>query len=152
MRVISLDDKTYKQAEDLLFELGLDSREEIQHHLDEKEKYFIAIKNDEVIGVIGWYQDNVNYAKDAMGDDFPGEDAYWIGFFGVKREFQNQGVGENLINELEKILRSKDVSELWVSSVPEAVGYYKKNDFVIQIEGEISGNPKVFLKKKLIKL
>lgn len=149
MKIVQLSTDTYKQSGDLLFSLGLDSREEIDHHLDEMSQYYVALEGDKVVGVVGWYQDNVNYAKAAMKDSFPGEDAYWVGFFGVDIHFQNIGVGTELLNYLENILLGMKVSELWVSSVPDATGYYQKNGFSIITRGVINDSEKVFLKKDL---
>jgi len=49
--------------------------------LEHIDAHYIALDNKKIIGVIGWYQDNVDYATRAMGDKFPGENAYWVGFF-----------------------------------------------------------------------
>lgn len=149
MKIVPLTSATYKQGGDLLFSLGLDSREEIDHHLDEMTQYFVALEGDKVVGVVGWYQDNVNYAKDAMKEFFPGEDAYWVGFFGVDVSFQNTGVGTDLLKYLESVLLGMNVSELWVSSVTDASDYYQKKGFRTITTGLINNNEKVFLKKEL---
>jgi GNAT superfamily N-acetyltransferase len=138
-----------EEAVDLIFKLGLDTREEIEHHLKHTEAHFVAMKENKIVGVIGWYQDNVNYANEAMGNLFPGEDAYWVGFFGVKKEYQNKGVGTSLMKHLESVVREKGETELWVSSVPETKSFYEKLGFVLIKQGEISGNRKYFLKKSL---
>ncbi len=151
MKIVQLSTETYKQSGDLLFSLGLDSREEIDHHLDEMSQYYVALEGDKVVGVVGWYQDNMNYAKDAMKELFPGEEAYWIGFFGVDVDFQNIGVGTELLNYLDKVLLGMKVSELWVSSVPDATGYYLKNGFRNVTTGVIHDSVKVFLKKDLLR-
>lgn len=149
MEIVSLTRNTFRQSSELLFSLGLDSREEIDHHLEQMSQYFVALEGEEVIGVIGWYQDNVNYAKEAMGKLFPGESAYWVGFFGVASAYQNKGVGKLLIQHLENILLGMNVNVLWVSSVENAVAYYQKRGFQIISSDEILGNRKIFLKRDL---
>ena len=54
------------------------------------DAHCVAVSNNIVIGVIGWYQDNVHYADKAMGDKFPDEEAYWVGFFAVGKEHQGK--------------------------------------------------------------
>ncbi len=149
MKIFPLSYKTFQQSSDLLFSLGLDTREEIEHHLSDMSQYYVATEREEVVGIIGWYQDNVNYAKEAMGELFPGERAYWVGFFGVASAHQNKGIGKLLIQHLEDILLRMNANELWVSSVPDAAAYYQGRGFYIISSGEIHGNRKIFLKKDL---
>lgn len=67
-----LDEGRLNEAIDLVFKTGLDTREEVEHHLRDLGAYYIALdQSDKIIGVIGWYQDNVNYANEAMGKNFP---------------------------------------------------------------------------------
>ncbi len=148
LQIRSLSKETYSAASDLLLELGLDTREEINHHLDELKKYYVALVGGVVIGVIGWYQDNVNYAKPAMGDKFPGEEAYWVGFFGVDDKYQGQGIGSKLINFLQQELKAMGAVELWVSSVQESTTYYEAKGFERFMSGSISGRPRDFLVKR----
>ncbi len=148
LQIRPLSKETYQSASDLLFELGLDAREEINHHLDEMQKYYVALEGEAVIGVIGWYQDNVNYAKPAMGDKFPGEEAYWVGFFGVDSKYQGQGIGSKLINFLQRELKAMDAVELWVSSVKESTTYYEAKGFERFVSGSINDRPRDFLVKR----
>ena len=138
-----------REAVNLVDRAGLDTREEIEHHLKHVEAHYVALDGDKVMGVIGWYQDNVNYAVEAMGDKFPGEEAYWVGFFVVDKEYRRRGIGYALLRKLEKVVRRKKVGELWVSSVPETKDYYIRQGFRIIMSGEINGNRKFFGVKKL---
>lgn len=141
----------FGEAVDLVLRADLDTREEIEHHLEDVEAHFVAMDQNKIVGVIGWYQDNVNYAKTAMGDKFPGEDAYWVGFFAVEKEYQGHGVGKLLVQKLESVVRAKGQTKLWVSSVPESKTYYEQHGFSQVMQGEISGNQKYFMKKELVK-
>jgi GNAT superfamily N-acetyltransferase len=147
MEIKKLTKDKFTEAVDLIFNLGLDTREEIEHHLEDLDTNLVALEGDEVIGVIGWYQDNVNYANEAMGRFFPGEEVYWVGFFGVKQGYQKQGTGTALLKALEQEVQKLGENELWVSSVPEAKSYYEKMGFQLVTEGTISGSKHYFLKK-----
>lgn len=144
-----LTKKLFKEAVDLVLKAGLDTREEIEHHLQHINAHYVAIDNGGVIGVIGWYQDNVNYANKAMGDKFPGEDVFWVGFFAVDEKYQGQGIGYALLKELEKVIKEKGVRELWVSSVSETKDYYLRQGFKVFMQGQIGGDPKFFCVKKI---
>jgi predicted N-acetyltransferase YhbS len=148
-KIISLTKEKFQEAVDLVVAADLDTREEIEHHLEDINAHFVALNaNDKIIGVIGWYQDTVNYANEAMGDAFPGEDAYWVGFFAVDIEQRGEGIGFALINKLQETLNSKGVSELWVSSVPESADYYARQGFEKITEGKISDSLKIFMVKR----
>lgn len=84
-----------------------------------------------------------------MGDKFPGDDAYWIGFFAVDKQYQGKGIGASLLQKLEDSVKEKGVNELYVSSVPETRSYYEQHGFQIVMDGEISGNKKFFMVKHL---
>ena len=148
LRDMTKDD--FKESVQLLVDLELDTREEIEHHLEEHEKHTVATSDGKIIGVVGWYQDNMNYASQAMGNQFPGENVYWVGFFGVEKSWQGKGVGSALIQELETTVKNLNTNQLWVVSVPESVGYYESKGFKQKMTGEISGNPKTFLFKELV--
>jgi predicted N-acetyltransferase YhbS len=133
----------------MLLVLELDSKEEIEHHLIDMDAHLVCLNKGKVVGVIGWYKDTVNYARSAMGDYFPGEDAFWVGFFGVKKGFQGQGIGSTLIRTMEDQILKKGASEWWVSSVPEAKDFYQRKGFSTVCTGKINGNIKNFMKKEL---
>ncbi len=139
-----------KDAIEVVVRANLDTREEIEHHLSHIESQYVAIDNDKVIGVIGWYQDNANYASEAMGTLFPGQNAYWVSFFAVDSEYQGRGIGSLLLQKLEDMIKAKGEKELWVSSVPETKSYYKIHGYNEVKEGEISGNHKFFMVKELV--
>jgi GNAT superfamily N-acetyltransferase len=144
-----LTKELFNEAVEVVLKAGLDTKEEIEHHLQNIDAHYVALDKGKVIGVIGWYQDNVHYATEAMGDKFPGEDAFWVGFFAVDEKYRGQGIGYAMLKELEKVIKEKGMGELWVSSVPETKDYYQKQGFEIFMQGKISGNPKFFYVKKL---
>ena len=82
--IIPLTQKRIHEAINVVLKAKLDTREEIEHHLQHIDAHYIAIHSNKIAGVIDWYQDNVNYATEAMDDKFPGPDAYWVGFFAVE--------------------------------------------------------------------
>jgi GNAT superfamily N-acetyltransferase len=145
----TLIENYYQEAVNLLLLLDLDTKEEIEHHLNDMNAHIICLNGDELIGIIGWYKDNVNYANEAMGDLFPGEDAFWVGFFGIKEEYQKQGIGTELMRRMEDSITNKGAREWWVSSVPESREFYEKQGFKTVCTGEINGNRKFFMKKEL---
>ena len=149
IQIQQLTKNRLNEAIDLVFNARLDSREEILHHLEHLDAHYVALENNKIIGVVGWYQDNVKYATEAMGGKFPGEDAYWVGFFAVDKNHRGKGIGYSLLQHIQDILKNKGVDKLWVSSVPETRNYYERQGFKLFMEGKISGNPKFFLVKDL---
>lgn len=147
--IIPLTNKKLQEAIDVIFDTGLDTKEEIEHHLKHIDAHYVALDGNTIIGVIGWYQDNVNYATNAMGDKFPGPEAYWVGFFAVKENYRKKGFGYALLQKLESALRNRGINQLWVSSVPETKNYYRRQNFQLVMEGEINGNKKCFMVKNL---
>jgi len=147
--IIPLTKRNYLDAVDLVFKADLDTRSEIEHHLQHLDAHYVAVDRKKIIGVIGWYLDTEQYANAAMGDKFPGEHAYWVGFFAVDPQYRGNKIGESLLRKLESVLIGKNIGELWVSSVPETKSYYEKHGFILVMTGEISGNNKFFLEKKL---
>ena len=147
--IVPLNKKLFDEAVDLVLVTELDSREEIEHHLEHIDAHFVALDREKIVGVIGWYQDNVNYATKTMGDKFPGEDAYWVGFFAVDKNIRGLGVGFALFKRLEEEVRKMRSDKLYVSSVPETRKYYERQGFKLIMKGEINGNPKYFMVKKL---
>jgi len=139
----------FANAVEFVVQAGLDTKEEVEHHLKHLDAHYVAVSNNNVVGIIGWYQDNVHYSDKAMGNKFPGEQAYWVGFFAVDKNYQNKGIGTALLNKLEEVLKKKHVDTLWVSSVPETKGYYEKKGFLLVCEGQIGNKQKFFLSKRL---
>lgn len=149
IQILPLTQDKFAEAVDVVLRAALDTKEEIEHHLQHIDAHFMATDEGKVIGVIGWYQDNVNYANAAMGDAFPGADAYWVGFFAVDKAYRGKGIGYALLQELEKAVKEKGAKKLWVSSVPETKDYYAREEFSLVKEGDINGHHKFFMAKNL---
>lgn len=147
--IIPLTKDRFSEAVDLVLAAELDTREEIEHHLEHLNAHYIALVKDKIAGVIGWYQDNVNYAKAAMAAKFPGEEAYWVGFFAIDKKLQGKRIGFALINKLQEVVKTKGADKLFVSSVPQTRFYYERQGFKIIMSGKISGNLKFFMAKDL---
>jgi GNAT superfamily N-acetyltransferase len=147
--IVPLTQDKFNEAVELVLKANLDTQEEIEHHLQHLAAHYVAIIDNKVIGIIGWYQDNVHYADEAMGNKFPGQEAYWVGFFAVDENYQRKGIGTALLQKLEEVIRSKQANTLWVSSVPETKGYYESKGFTLVLEGQIGGNQKFFLSKRV---
>lgn len=148
-KILPLPKDRFDEAVEVVLKTGLDTREEIEHHLKHIDTHFVAVDGDKIVGVIGWYQDNVNWANEAMGDKFPGEEAYWVGFFAVEKEYRGKGIGFALLQKIEEVVKEKKQDKLWVSSVPETRVYYERQGFKLICTGEISGNQKFFMVKEL---
>lgn len=147
--IIPLTQARFNEAVELVFNADLDTRDEIEHHLNHIDAHYVALAGNKLIGVIGWYQDNVQYATDAMNELFPGEDAYWVGFFAVDKNYRGKGTGKSLLQKLEDVVKEKNQTDLWVSSVPETKTYYENHGFVLVKRGAINGNEKYFMCKNL---
>lgn len=149
IQIVPLTQEKFKEAVDFILATGLDTREEIEHHLEHIDAHYLAMDEEKIVGVIGWYQDTVNYATEAMGDKFPGTSAYWVGFFAVEEKYRGKGIGYALFKKLEEVVKKKGASKLWVSSVPETRSYYERQGFKLVTTGKIHGHPKFFLVKQL---
>jgi GNAT superfamily N-acetyltransferase len=147
IKIVPLTADKFDSAVDLVFQAELDTKEEIEHHLKHLDAHYTALFYNKIIGVIGWYQDDVNYAKNAMGEDFPGKEVYWVGFFAVDEKYRGKGIGFALLKKLEEIVKNKNQNCLWVSSVPETHKYYQRQGFRLVKKGYINGNLKFFMVK-----
>lgn len=149
IKVSPLTKDKLDEAVEVVLRAELDIREEIEHHLKHLEAHYVAMDGDKIVGIIGWYQDTVNYATEAMGEKFPGPAACWVGFFAVEKKYRGKGIGYGLLNKLEEVIKEKKQDKLWVSSVPETRSYYERQGFKLVMKGKINNNPKFFLVKSL---
>lgn len=150
IKILPLTQNRFNEAVEVVLRAELDSREEIEHHLGHIDAHYVAVDQDKIVGVIGWYQDNVNWANEAMGDKFPGIEAYWVGFFAVEKAYRGKGIGFALLKKLEVVIKDKKQDKLWVSSVPETREYYERQGFKLVCEGKVAGDRlRYFLVKDL---
>jgi len=148
-RIVRLTKNRFNEAVEVVLRAELDTREEIEHHLKHLGAHLIALDKNKIIGVVGWYHDTVNWATEAMGNKFPGTDAYWLGFFVVEKKHRGKGIGFALLNKLESELKRKSTTKLWVTSVPETTNYYKRQNFKYFMKAIIHGRPRDILVKDL---
>jgi len=149
IKIVPLSQAKFEEAVNLVLKAGLDSREEIEHHLKHLESHFLSLDRQKIVGIIGWYRDNVYYASTAMGDKFPGVDAYWVGFFAVDQKKRGLGIGFSLLKKLEETVKAMGADKLYVSSIPQTRFYYQRQGFKLLMTGKISGNLKFFMVKDL---
>lgn len=149
LKIVQLNKEKFAEAVEVVIAAELDTREEIEGHLRHMDAHYVTLDKDKVVGLIGWYQDNVNYATEAMGDKFPGEEAYWVGFYAVDKKYRGGGIGYELMKKLVSVLKKMNVNKLWVASVPETRSYYERQGFRIFMEGKIRGKKRYFLVRSL---
>lgn len=140
IKILPLIRDRFDEAVEVVLRVELDTREEIEHHLQHIDAHYIAVDGERIVGVIGWYQDNVHWADAAMGDKFPGQQAYWVGFFAVEKEYRGKGIGFALLKKLEEVIKDKKQDKLWVSSVPETRAYYERQGYKLVCEGKVAGD------------
>lgn len=149
IKISPLTNSKFDEAVELVLRADLDTREEIEHHLEHIDAHYVAMAGQKIVGVIGWYQDDVNWATETMGNKFPGPEAYWVGFFAVDKNYRRKGIGFALLKRIEKVIKAKRQVKLWVSSVPETRNYYERQGFKLVCEGRIGGKQKFFMVKDL---
>jgi len=89
--------------------------------MTEKDKIYVALLEDEPVGVIG-------YCRDYFSTDY----SYWLGWFSVKKKFRRNGIGTKLLRKVEKDLKAMRRKKLFVStedSNKEAKSFYTANGF-----------------------
>ena len=83
----------------------------------DRYNYFIAVKEDEIIGVAG----------------FQNESGTLAGIF-VKPELKGSGIGSKLMDRIEEDARSQGLEEMEILASLEAVGFYKKKGYKVTEE------------------
>ena len=103
--------------------------------------YYVLELDGKVIGVSGLYYDYED-PKDIM----------WMDYFAVKSDFQKQGYGTKMLENLESICRKKKVRMLCVFTDKNgALKFYRKNGFKIcgKIENYYGNKPRIWMRKLL---
>ena len=101
--------------------------------------YYILTLDGKIIGVSGLYYDYED-PKDVM----------WMDYFAVEPEYQRQGYGTKLLDNLEKICKKKKVRMLCVfTDNLGALKFYKINGFKVcgKIEKYYSNKPRIWMNK-----
>jgi predicted DNA-binding protein len=60
--------KRFEEAVEMALKAESDTREAIEHHLEEIHAHCVALDSTQIVCVIGRYQDNINYTSKAMDD------------------------------------------------------------------------------------
>ena len=63
--------------------------------LDKKDEVYVAFRDEELVGVIGYF-------RDYFSTDY----SYSLGWFGVKRKFRRSGIGTKLLRRVQKDLKA----------------------------------------------
>lgn len=101
--------------------------------------YYVLENNGKIIGISGLYYDYED-PKDIL----------WMDYFAVDPEFQRQGYGKKMLENLESICKKKKARMLCVFTDNEvALNFYIKNGFKVcgKIENYYGKRPKVWLNK-----
>ena len=149
VNVIQLNDTYYNDAVRLAVDAKTGKYEDISPRLKKYKQYFVAVRGKQVVGVIGWYQDDGRYAGNALGDKFPyGNDVYWVSHFAVELKFRNMGIGSLLLQNLGETVKRLGGTELWVYT-DKTRGFYEKHGFKFVQKAWIEENWQEVLKKEL---
>ena len=108
-------------------------------------KYFVALVNGNVVGVIGYYSSPI----DPKG-------ILWTGWYAVKKEFRSKGMGSLLMEHLIKAAKKMKTRHLCVwmeeSGANRISKYYSRFGFVVKgrIENYFeNGDDMVYMAKRL---
>ncbi|MEJ2115115.1 MAG: GNAT family N-acetyltransferase [Gammaproteobacteria bacterium] len=97
--------------------LGLKPGSE-QDEVENSAFHLAAFKNEKIIGVSRLHIENDATAR--------------IRYMSVDCNFRNQGIGNRLLAELEKIAKTKNVKICWLYARDNAVDFYLKNNYQIK--------------------
>jgi len=142
------------EAMEVALEQEVGEKKEIVKFFDEsfkenKKNIFVAVVDNQVVGLIGWYQDKDGPNKKLLGEIFPqGEDIYWVSFFAVSGRLRGQGIGTILMRKLFEVVKEKRASELWTYTRRARV-FYEKMGFGWITQKIIDGEMHDFLKCEL---
>ena len=81
---------------------------------------------------IGFFEENTMIALMDLIDGYPDEETAFIGFFMVKHDLHNQGIGTAIITELSSVLADYGFTHCRLGidqNNPVGLHFWKKNDF-----------------------
>ena len=116
----TLRDKVFKDKDEAFIASLTPNHQYYKKHNITKLEYFVKIKDNEVIGTIGLYEEN---------------NETWLGWFCVDERYRNQGIGQEMFDFI-----LKKASKLKI--------YTDKDNFVAQKFYEKNGFKKFYEDKK----
>lgn len=129
IKIKPLEEKYLNKAVDIAVDSDVGERKYIRPWMKSKSKYFVALDGDKVVGEIGWYKDDGRISGEAMGMKFPREkNIYWISYFSVDSSYRNMGIGLQLLEHLEQVVRELGGKQMWVYT-DKANRFYEKNGY-----------------------
>jgi ribosomal protein S18 acetylase RimI-like enzyme len=113
--------------------------------MTEKDEVYIALLDEEPVGVIG-------YCRDYFSTDY----SYWLGWFIVRKKFRRNRIGTKLLRKVERDLKAMRKRKLFVSTEDnnkEAKNFYTANGF--RTEGVVrdyywNGEDQLIMSKTLL--
>jgi len=103
--------------------------------------YYVLTLDNRLVGVSGLYYDYED-PKDIL----------WMDYFAVAPKFQRQGYGTIMLENLEKICKTKKARMLCVfTDKDSALKFYKRNGFKVcgKIENYYKNKPRIWMRKLL---
>ena len=155
-RITPLTKHNKLQALDIALQANVGSRLSIIRFLNKglrqkQNNVFVATHTKEIVGLIGWYQDNGSWAGKSLGQIFPrGTDIYWISYFAIKEKLRGHNMGTQLMQKLIDEVEKKKARELWVYT-SRARKFYEKMGFHFMIRTIIEKEMHDFLKLSFIR-
>lgn len=115
--------KYYKHCPPLVtFDSIIEDMKALPPNKGYEDKYYIGyFNNDELIAIID------------LIDKFPNDETAFIGFFMIKKEYHNQGIGSSIVNELISYLKRLDYKYMrlgYSANNEQSKSFWVKNGFV----------------------
>jgi|TARA_B110000444_G_scaffold217994_1_gene217292 GNAT superfamily N-acetyltransferase len=91
-----------------------------------------AYRNDQIVGGISIIKNNCNYKEL--------KNCYQLRGMCVLDNFQNNGIGNKILNEAEKQCKNLDINNIWMNARIKAAPFYLKSNYIdLGIRYEIKG-------------
>ena len=135
LKEINSKDYGIEKTNEMAKDFSVDKLKEI---FKKREKVYIALNNDEVVGTAGldksWYSD----------------DEYWILTVFVKPEYHKQGIGKKLIEKIEDFAFSLPIKKLIVPASITAHQFYYKLGYNYKDGKKVLNDEHMYIMEKLI--
>lgn len=154
VQIESLTEKTKYEARDLVVKADIGPSLRVIKFFNKSlrqqhNNIFLAMVDDHIVGIIGWYIDDGHWAGKSLGKLFPyGNDIYWVSYFAVIEEYRGKGIGKILMEKLFGEMKKKHAKVLWVYT-RKARGFYEKMGFQFVTRTHIESCDHDFLKYEI---